>query len=67
MNDDRPELEPAEIKTIAKQAGLNLSPEWFEDICTIYPYLAEMIARVRRSTAPDTEPAHIFHVSEKAR
>jgi hypothetical protein len=55
--------EPAtreEIAVLARRAGLQLSAEHFNQLCSAYEHLERMLGRIRRSRSYADEPAHVF-------
>jgi len=55
--------EPAtreEIAVLARRAGLQLSAEHFDQLCSAYEHLERMLGRIRRSRSYADEPAHVF-------
>ena len=55
--------EPAtreEIAVLARRAGLQLSAEHFDQLCSAYGYLEQMLGRIRRGRSYADEPAHVF-------
>ncbi|GJD53246.1 hypothetical protein OPKNFCMD_6018 [Methylobacterium crusticola] len=58
-----PEPRPAtreEIAVMARLAGLDLSPEHFEELVGAYANLEPMLWRLRRGRDRADEPAHVF-------
>jgi len=55
--------EPAtreEIAVLAKHAGLNLTPELFEELVEAYSHVEPTLMRLRRGRDRADEPAHVF-------
>lgn len=60
---DTTERKPAtreEIAVLARNAGLNLSPEYFGELVDAYANLEPMLWRLRRGRDRADEPAHVF-------
>jgi len=56
-------LEPAtreEIAILARRAGLELTAEHFDQLCSAYEHLERMLGRIRRGRSYAAEPAHVF-------
>jgi hypothetical protein len=49
-----------EIAVMARVAGLNLSPEHFDELVDAYGNLEPMLRRLRRGRDRADEPAHVF-------
>lgn len=64
MSNEGSDLDGRDLDALAKAAGLDPWPAWREDIRLLYPYLAAMIARVRRPPPRHAEPAHEFRVRD---
>jgi hypothetical protein len=55
--------EPAtreEIAVLARRAGLQLTAEHFDQLCSAYEHLERMLGRIRRGRSYADEPAHVF-------
>jgi hypothetical protein len=52
-----------EILVLAKAAGLDLPPEYFDELVDAYGHLQTMIARLPRNRAHSDEPAHVFRAT----
>jgi hypothetical protein len=48
------------VDAILACTGLPTSPEDYDHLLRMYPYVAQQAADVRRPAARDYEPAHIF-------
>jgi hypothetical protein len=55
-----------EIVLLARQAGLDLPPEYFPDLIEAYGHVRRMIDRLPSGRPHGDEPAHVF-VPEKFR
>ena len=65
MRKERPNpfMTPAtrdEIRLLAKQADLDLKPEYFEELVEAYRLAEKMLETVRRGWPLTAEPAHVF-------
>ncbi|GGF55176.1 hypothetical protein GCM10007301_13470 [Azorhizobium oxalatiphilum] len=49
-----------EIAVLARNAGLDLPPEIFEELVQAYGNIEPMLMRLRRSRDRADEPAHVF-------
>jgi hypothetical protein len=49
-----------DIAAMARIAGLDLSPEHFEELVEAYANLEPMLMRLRRGRDRADEPAHVF-------
>jgi hypothetical protein len=49
-----------DIAAMARIAGLDLSPEHFEELVEAYANLEPMLVRLRRGRDKADEPAHVF-------
>jgi hypothetical protein len=49
-----------EIVLLAKYAGLDLPPEYFDELVDAYAHVQRMVARIPRSRPRGDEPAHVF-------
>lgn len=49
-----------DIAAMARIAGLDLSPEHFEELVEAYANLEPMLMRLRRGRDKADEPAHVF-------
>lgn len=49
-----------EIAAMAKIAGLNLSPKYFDELVAAYRNIEPMLWRIRTGRARADEPAHAF-------
>ena len=49
-----------EIFTLAKMAGLSLSPQYFDELVEAYHNIEPMLQRIRRGRDRADEPAHAF-------
>ena len=49
-----------EVATMARRAGLDLSPEHFDQLCDAWRQVEQMIARIPRDRPRPDEPAHTF-------
>ena len=55
--------EPAtreEIAVLVRRTGLDLSGEHFDQLCSAYGHLEQMLGRIRRCRSYADEPAHVF-------
>ena len=57
--DDKPASRD-EIAAMARAAGLNLAPEYFDELVEAYANLEPMLKRLRRGRDRADEPAHVF-------
>lgn len=57
--DDKPATRE-EIAGMARMAGLNLPPEYFDELVEAYANLEPMLKRLRRGRDRADEPAHVF-------
>jgi hypothetical protein len=48
------------FRLLVERAGLNLTPEQFEELRSAYPLVERMARTVRRPRDRAAEPAHIF-------
>ncbi len=48
------------FKVLVERAGLNLTPEQFEELRQGYRFVERMVGSVRRPRDRSAEPAHIF-------
>ena len=55
---DLPPSSPAEIRRMAKQAGLQLPDELMVELCKSYPAFEAMVRRLPRARDRFDEPAH---------
>jgi hypothetical protein len=49
-----------EIVLLAKHAGLDLPPEYFDELVDAYAHVRRMVARLPRNRPRGDEPAHVF-------
>lgn len=49
-----------EIAVLARQAGLDLPPDIFEELVEAYGNIEPMLMRLRRGRDRADEPAHVF-------
>ena len=49
-----------EITVLARQAGLELGAEHFDQLVDAYGHLERMLGRIRRARSYADEPAHVF-------
>ncbi len=49
-----------EIVLLARQAGLDLPPEYFQELVSAYANVREMIDRIPTGRPRGDEPAHVF-------
>jgi hypothetical protein len=49
-----------EIVLLAKHAGLDLPPAYFDELVAAYANVRRMVARIPRSRPRGDEPAHVF-------
>jgi hypothetical protein len=49
-----------EIAVLAKNAGLDLAPEYFDELVEAYASIEQMLMRVRRGRNRADEPAHVM-------
>jgi hypothetical protein len=49
-----------ELAVMAKRAGLDLSPEHFDQLCDAWKHVEQMIARIPRDRPRLDEPAQTF-------
>ncbi len=55
---DLPPSSPAEIRRMAKLAGLQLPDEIMDELCKSYPAFEAMVRRLPRARGRFDEPAH---------
>jgi hypothetical protein len=53
-------ISPERFAVLVERAGLNLTPEQFEELRQGYRFVERMIRSVRRPRDRAVEPAHIF-------
>jgi hypothetical protein len=51
---------PDEIVLLARQAGLNLPPEYLQELVDAYGNVRQMIDRIPTGRPRGDEPAHVF-------
>ncbi|MGE0224444.1 MAG: hypothetical protein AB7F35_12490 [Acetobacteraceae bacterium] len=51
---------PDEIVLLAKQAGLNLPPDYLQELIDAYGNVRRMIDRIPQGRPRGDEPAHVF-------
>jgi hypothetical protein len=49
-----------EIALLARQAGIDLPPEYFQQLVDAYSNVRRMVARLPRDWPREAEPAHVF-------
>lgn len=49
-----------EIAVLARNAGLDLPPDLFDDLVDAYRHVEPMLMRLRRGRDRADEPAHVF-------
>ena len=49
-----------EIAVLARNAGLDLPPDLFDELVEAYRHVEPMLMRLRRGRAHSDEPAHVF-------
>ncbi len=49
-----------EILVLARYAGLDLPPEYFDDLVDAFGYVQKMVSRLPRDVPRSDEPAHVF-------
>ena len=49
-----------EVAAMARRAGLDLSPEHFDQLCDAWKHVEQMIARIPRDRPRADEPAQTF-------
>lgn len=49
-----------DVAALARMAGLDLSPEQFEELLAAYRHVEPVLARLPRERSPADEPAHVF-------
>ena len=57
--DDKPATRE-EIAAMARMAGLDLPPQYFDELVAAYANLEPMLKRIRRGRDRADEPAHVF-------
>jgi hypothetical protein len=49
-----------EIRFLAQRAGLELQPEYFDELVAAYALVEKMLGNIRRGFGTADEPAHVF-------
>jgi hypothetical protein len=56
-----PTMSRDEIVLLARHAGLDLPPEYFDELVEAYGMVQKMVARLPSSRPRGDEPAHVFN------
>jgi len=51
---------PDDIRAITRLAGLELSPEYFDELCRAYQAVEPVLDRLPTDLPPAAEPGHVF-------
>lgn len=60
MSDAKPKIDRAELAVLIRNAGIEPTPEQFEEIADAYGHVCAMLDRLHRDFPFEAEPAHVF-------